>query len=809
MTERYKIVIVGSGPAGLSAAARAAILGVPHLLLERTDHLADTIYKYQKRKPVMAEPPDQKLPLRSDIAFGEGRREEVLQGWADGSGEHGVNTRFNADVTAITRIEAGAGVEAGFELTINGDETIQSTFVVLAIGLQGNLRKLAVDGADWERVQYQLDDPDDYHGETIVVAGGGDAGIENAIALSEQNRVIILNRQDGFPRAKEANRRLIESAIGRGDIDCYFQAEPKRVEPGLLEIEVPTGTVSLPCDRIVARLGAIAPRRFLESIGIEFPSASSDAIPELSDKYESNLPGLYIVGALGGYPLIKQALNQGHDVVEFILGNDIEPVQDMMIRQKCSLVWEGDRRVESIIDQIRETVPLLSGLTRLQLKDFLNDAHIHAMPPETTVFERNDFSSSVYMILEGSVKVFVDLGGGATKVIEISAGAFFGEISLIAGRRRTATVVAGEASVLIEAPRQLMITLLNSVESAQRVMDFTAARSQLKAYVSERLTDDVITAALADSEIERYNAGEVLFDEGDDENGVYLIRKGSVTVSRAVAGQTAILAYVPAGHYVGEMAFLNGAKRNATIRAAIATEVIRLPSSGFRALIDSDAVLRREVEARVMGRVAENEAMEFNPGAGERIDFLVQQGVGEATDMLLINESLCIHCDNCEKACAATHQGISRLDREAGPTIASLHVPTACRHCEHPHCMSDCPPDALSRAPDGEVIIDAEICIGCKRCAQNCPYDVIHMAPKEPVKRPSLISWFLFGLGSEPGAAVAPKPRNADAEVREVAVKCDMCEGIKGGAACVRSCPTGAAIRISPEEFLVRSNLIR
>src|SRR3546814_15433051 len=57
--------------------------------------------------------------------------------------------------------------------------------------------------------------------------------------------------------------------------------------------------------------------------------------------------------------------------------------------------------------------------------------------------------------------------------------------------------------------------------------------------------------------------------------------------------------------------------------------------------------------------------------------FIMKEGLGEATDALLIDENLCVGCDNCEKACADSHEGLSRLDREAGKTFAHLHVPTS------------------------------------------------------------------------------------------------------------------------------------
>jgi Fe-S-cluster-containing hydrogenase component 2 len=119
--------------------------------------------------------------------------------------------------------------------------------------------------------------------------------------------------------------------------------------------------------------------------------------------------------------------------------------------------------------------------------------------------------------------------------------------------------------------------------------------------------------------------------------------------------------------------------------------------------------------------------------------------------------------------------------------------------------MADCPADAIHRAPDGEVFIDDK-CIGCGNCARDCPYNVIQMAYPRP-KKPGLLSWLLFGSGPGPGEDKRPvvKPDGA----RESAVKCDMCKDITGGASCVSACPTGAAIRVRPEEFLSITNLAR
>jgi flavin-dependent dehydrogenase len=79
MAEHYDIAIVGSGPSGLSAGARAAQKGINHILLETSDHASDTIYKFQKKKFVMSTP--DVMPLRSDVSFGAGVREDILETW--------------------------------------------------------------------------------------------------------------------------------------------------------------------------------------------------------------------------------------------------------------------------------------------------------------------------------------------------------------------------------------------------------------------------------------------------------------------------------------------------------------------------------------------------------------------------------------------------------------------------------------------------------------------------------------------------------------------------------------------------------
>jgi CRP-like cAMP-binding protein/thioredoxin reductase/Fe-S-cluster-containing hydrogenase component 2 len=794
--EKFRIGIIGSGPAGLSAAAHAAELGIPHVLLEAESRLSSTIQKYQKGKHVMAEP--QILPLRSPLSFRAGKREAILDAWEAEVRKLGVNVRLGCAASAV------AGADGAFVIHAGGQD-FACEKVVLAIGLQGNLRRLGVPGDELDGVQYQLDDPEEYRDETIVVVGAGDAAIENALALAPANRVILVNRNEEFARCKEGNLSLVLAAIREGRIECRYGTTAVQVDaargdvPLAFAVKSPSGPDVIECHRIIARLGATPPRKLVESFGVRFPSADPTAVPELTPRYESNVKGLFIVGALGGYPLIKQAMNQGYEVVEFALGREIEPADEPLLRAKFAPF--SKKPVDHMIDRIQAGVPLLGGVNRLQLREFLLESEIIAPKEGAYLFRRNDYTNSFYVVLGGQVQVerAATAAGGPNTWMSLPEGAFFGELGLISGRRRSTSVKAGAKCVVLETPRRAMLKLIASVESVRKTIDETFVKRAVQSYLAPMLPERELDALLGSGVLaRRYAAGDTIFEEGQAPDGLYLIRRGSVTVSRKLGGREVVLSYLSAGNYVGEMALISDSSRTATVRAAVATECLVLEANIFKEVLSRNTLWRDDIEQRLLDRLRANAAMEAQPDPGGIISFMVQQGLGEATDVLLIDESLCVRCNNCEKACADVHDGTSRLDREAGPTFAQIHVPTSCRHCEHPHCMKDCPPDAIHRSANGEVYVD-DTCIGCGNCEKNCPYDVIQLAPVDPKRqRPSLWSWLAFGLGPEPG--MEPRPRGKD--IPKKAVKCDMCKDLPGGAACVRACPTGAAIRVSPEQFL-------
>jgi CRP-like cAMP-binding protein/Fe-S-cluster-containing hydrogenase component 2/thioredoxin reductase len=827
-----KVAIIGSGPAGMSAAGRAAQLKMSHILLEKTDHLSDTIYKYQKGKHVMATP--SQLVLRSDLDFDAGKREDILGTWNAQTAAHGVNVRYNAEVKAIRGTGEKIGVQiietrqrdgsvtkqeverfaAPYEITLTNGDTILAETVVMAIGTQGNPNRMRCPGGDLPHVQYQLDDPTEYVDEHIVIVGTGDAGIENARGLAEDsaqgNVVTILNRGSDFPTAKDANVQALLADRDAGKLFVRTETETESVEPGFITLNTRDGQERIRCDRIIARIGSAPPRAFVEQCGIEFASNDRLAFPKLSPVFETTAPGIFVIGALAGYPLIKHCMNQGYDVVEFINGNkDLKPADEPILEAKFADL-PGNRPVADWLEIFNTNVEILQGVNPLQMREFMLDSDAKFYRQGEVIFERSAPGSSLFAIAQGSVVVEVNPKDPSITV-PIGQGSIFGEVGLISGRRRGATIRAAEDTICIEISRNAALKLQSQVPAAKRAITRISTERMLLQMFGSGLKPDDIREVVDSSEIKQVRAGEAILTEGDGGNDIYVIRLGSMVVEKTIGGKPVFLSYLPAGSYVGEMALIAGGLRTATVRAAIKSEVIRIDGNAFKKVLDQHPELMRKARSEMSARQDINAYIEAKKDSfsgivdmySEIASFLVDNGIGEATDVLLIDEKLCVGCDNCEKACADSHEGLSRLDREAGRTYAHLHVPTSCRHCEHPHCMSDCPPDAIHRGPDGEVFID-DSCIGCGNCQRYCPYGVIRM-DKVPPKKPSLMSWLLFGFGpgpGEPNKKWAKKNTDPGVEQPKKAIKCDMCSGIAGGPACVRACPTGAAIRVAPEEFL-------
>lgn len=781
MPQHFEIAIIGAGPAGIGAATNAAHQKLSHVLFEKSQ-VANTIYDYQLRKHVMAEPG--RLPLRAKCRFSEGSREKILKEFEDDLQAHQVNL-VRAEVS---RIEKKGDL---FEIAHSGG-VCTATNVILSIGVQGAPRKLGVPGEELPHIAYTLSDPDAFLGRSIIVVGAGDAAIENALALSQKNTVYLVNRGDEFARAKDANSKLILAAIAANKIRCFYSATIARVEPETTYINTPQGEVAVPCNHIIARLGCILPRKFLESIGIQFPNSDPGCVPSVNARYESNVKGLYILGALIGYPLIKQAINQGYEVIEHIRGVPCEPADQPLLEERFKYLPGG---FGAHYPSLRSSLPLFADISEPQMREMLIDSDISQRQSGDVVFERNDYTDTFWSIVSGSVTIEVD----ENLKVRLGKGSFFGEMGLISGRRRVATVRVAEANtILVETPRKQILKLMASVGSVRRALDEVFIKRALQSTIFPSVSPEFLDNLVKKAKMKNFKKGDVLFKEGDVGDALYVIRKGSVKISRRnKAGKDVAQTYIPAGGYVGEMAILTAeaSLRSATVTAAVGCETILIEKSDFLEVIGTYPGVREAITKVAEERRIQNIVADSSEETGSLLEFMASEGLTDAENVLLIDSDLCVGCDNCEAACAATHKGYSRLDRKGGKSLASIQIPISCRHCENPLCMTDCPPNALTRLASGEVII-RDSCIGCGNCVGNCPYGVIQLVYDKADQEFSLLS--LFGFGHK-------KKEKGPAK----AAKCDQCHNLAGGPACVRACPTGAAMRVSAAQLVQIANAKR
>jgi thioredoxin reductase len=283
----FRIAIVGSGPAGLSAAARAAQLGISHVLLEKTDHLSDTIYKYQKGKHVMATP--SQLVLRSDLDFDAGKREAVLGTWDTQAGAHKINIMLKAEVKAI------AGSKGDFTLTMTNGESIRPRTSSSPSAPRAIRTRCAATAPTCRTSSTSSTIPGEYVDEHITVVGSGDAGSRMPSGwLRIRSRGTSSPSSTGrrFRACKERQRQALMEARDNGRMNCMTETSPTLVEPGYLT-SIRATAAEIRCDRIIARMGSAAPRAFIESCGIEFTSATG-SVSKASPSFESTAAGIYV-----------------------------------------------------------------------------------------------------------------------------------------------------------------------------------------------------------------------------------------------------------------------------------------------------------------------------------------------------------------------------------------------------------------------------------------------------------------------------------------------------------------------------------
>ena len=255
------VVIVGCGPAGLSAGLAAMQHGLNYRLIEQEPSLGGAVFHYPRNKIAMTAPI--KLALIGTVKFDEVSKERLLEFWNGVVQRTGLKIHFQECLQDIGRDGDGFIVH-----TSTGHHRARS--VLLAMGRRGTPRKLDVPGEDAAKVVYRLIDAEQYRGQAVLVVGGGDSALEAALALAEQpdTDVTLSYRSEAFSRVKQKNRQALDDAVGIGRVRLLLGSTVQAIEADQVRLRVADNEQSLRNDAVIVCAGGLLPTPLLKKVGI-------------------------------------------------------------------------------------------------------------------------------------------------------------------------------------------------------------------------------------------------------------------------------------------------------------------------------------------------------------------------------------------------------------------------------------------------------------------------------------------------------------------------------------------------------------
>jgi CRP-like cAMP-binding protein/Fe-S-cluster-containing dehydrogenase component len=479
---------------------------------------------------------------------------------------------------------------------------------------------------------------------------------------------------------------------------------------------------------------------------------------------------------------------------------------------------------------------LFAGVSPRDLRRLLLKVTLRQLAPWEVLCREGEFHERLIVVLSGALEQTSAVAGyhGGTaphpqqaRILVIGPGSFFGELAVMADQPEPFTVAATAPSVVLEMPKAAVHRLMDQSPAFARTMDELYARRALWTYAKKpgvlgALSERAIQELLSSAELVQLKPGQLLFREGSPPEHVYLVRSGFLRVTRAAPPQLLgtpageqVLVYFREGDLFGALPLLFHERAQVfSVHASSRAEVIRIPAASLSAVMakypEANALVQQgalEVE-----RVARTAAPAPPPGASPAPaprpggksagampsmalplawNVLVDHGVVQGREVLVIDQTRCVNCQNCVDACGRRH-GLSRLELR-GLQVEHLLFPTACRHCDDPVCLL-CSVNGIVRRPGGEISIVDDNCIGCGACAERCPYGNIRMHELDPPSR-GIVERFLDFLRGD------SERRPGDSKLQRKAVKCDLCAEYQDYA-CVTACPVGAAFRVDPRSAL-------
>jgi len=259
----HDVLIIGAGPAGISASLRAVERKLNYLTLEQ-DEVGGTVAKYPRQKVVLTSPVE--LPMYGKFKRTEISKEELLDLW--NKVLHRADFKFRAG-EKVNDIQRDSN---GIFTVVTSKGKFLSRAVVLGLGRGGTPRKLGVKGEELPKVMYRLIEADHYVNKKILVIGGGDSAVEAAMGLAQQsgNEVTLSYRKEAFTRIKERNARRIALCQRTGNLKVIFQSNSLEFKPSSVTLEVKGQVREIPNDFVWIFAGGELPTAFLQKIGVGF-----------------------------------------------------------------------------------------------------------------------------------------------------------------------------------------------------------------------------------------------------------------------------------------------------------------------------------------------------------------------------------------------------------------------------------------------------------------------------------------------------------------------------------------------------------
>jgi len=267
----YDLVIVGAGPAGISATLTAKKHNLNFLTLEQ-DTLGGAVFNFPRQKIVMTSTMD--LPLYGKVKLFETSKSALLDLWSAALLKNEITIKENTKVESITP-ENGH-----FNIELLSGEHITAKTVLLAIGRRGTPRKLGIEGEVQEKVAYRLLEPEDIKDKDIMIVGGGDSAIESALLLADQNKVTLSYRNEVFSRIKVKNSERIKDAMASGLVNVLFNTNPVCINKDSVVLATSKAGEELYIrnDLVDLFAGGELPIQFLQKAGITITKKFGEAV---------------------------------------------------------------------------------------------------------------------------------------------------------------------------------------------------------------------------------------------------------------------------------------------------------------------------------------------------------------------------------------------------------------------------------------------------------------------------------------------------------------------------------------------------